>query len=89
MPIHPKNGALEEMASRNSEEPIVMLNLLRFREQAESGLPRPRTLGSSPRRSDAPGPTGIAQAASFCGFPPLARSATSGEDSLDSARNDG
>ena len=39
MPIHPKNGALEEMASRNSEEPIVMLNLLRFREQAESGLP--------------------------------------------------
>ncbi len=38
MPIHPKNGALEEMASRNSEEPIVMLNLLRFREQAEPGL---------------------------------------------------
>ena len=37
MPIHPQNDALEEMAARDADVPVVMLNLLRFREDAEPG----------------------------------------------------
>ena len=37
MPIHPKEAQLAEMATRPGDEPVVMLNLLRFREQAEAG----------------------------------------------------
>ena len=37
VPIHPQNDALEEMATRSSDAPVVMLNLLRFRETAEPG----------------------------------------------------
>jgi len=37
VPIHPQETRLEEMARREAGEPVVMLNLLRFREQAERG----------------------------------------------------
>ena len=37
MPLHPQHDALEEMAERDGDAPIVMLNLLRFRKQAEAG----------------------------------------------------
>ncbi len=37
MPIEPDPDQMNEMASRPANETIVMLNLLRFREQAEPG----------------------------------------------------
>ena len=38
MPIHPEAIRLAEMAARPSDQPVVMLNLLRFRERAEPGF---------------------------------------------------
>ncbi len=38
MPIHPEAIRLAEMAARPSNDPVVMLNLLRFRERAEPGF---------------------------------------------------
>ena len=38
LPIHPDAIRLDEMSARPSDEPVVMLNLLRFREQAQPGF---------------------------------------------------
>ena len=37
MPIHPTEDQLTQLAARPGDEPVVMLNLLRFRDQAEAG----------------------------------------------------
>lgn len=37
MLVDPDQGQLDKMARRDPDEPIVMLNLLRFREQAVAG----------------------------------------------------
>ena len=37
MHVHPDADQLAAMAARDPDEPVVMLNLLRYREQAEAG----------------------------------------------------
>lgn len=37
MPVEPSQDALKRMAAANADDPVVMLNLLRYREQAEDG----------------------------------------------------
>ena len=40
MLFHPRDDQIAEMATRLADEPVVMLNLLRFREYADDG-PQP------------------------------------------------
>ena len=37
MPVHADQDALEDMAGRDPDEPVYMLNLLRYREVADAG----------------------------------------------------